>query len=94
MSIKPHDIVIAWDGGALPTKNFVAGIIHPNLTSLDATLHGATIKDSWAGVMRRSDFSSLKTLIVRSYYTKPNIPKAIASLSVSQFVDFAHQTGV
>ena len=36
--------------------------------------------------MRRSDFSSLKTLIVRSYFTKKNIPKAIASLSVSQFV--------
>ena len=86
MSSKPQDIEITWGAGASPSKECVAGIIHPNLTSLNAKLRGEEIRDSWAGVLRRSDSNKLKILTVRSYYRVKNIEKAISSLGMSQVI--------
>ena len=86
MSNKPSAIEVAWETEVVPAEEHVAGIIHSNLTALTAELHGEAIHNSWASCLRRSDITGLKTLKVIDNGAARTLPKAISSLSLSQFV--------
>ena len=82
MSNKPQYIIINWYANQSPNEECVTGIIHPNLTSLDAKLHERVDNNSWSNVLRES----LKMLKVDNILRRKNLPKAISSLAVSQLV--------
>ena len=86
MSNKPHKIIINWNANESPNEEYINGIIHPNLTSLNAKLHERADNNSWSCVLRGSHDTSLKILKVSSIRGRENLPRAISSLAVSQLV--------